>query len=163
MKKIIILLFIFLSGKAIAQQDSSQLFIRLNLNQKHLAYMGFMLSQRNTLNDRRVYDTLSRRIGSGLNPDSASVGNYRADYVLKFITGLGDEPVSSISSYWNELISGRSGWIGLQTQLNVLANNGNAGAIWLRRELVDLLARKQAPFTDKLNAGVNYLKTTIEY
>ena len=160
MKKLLFLLLI--SATAAAQTDTSRLLIRLNFMQQHIAYMGAELSQRNTLQDKRLHDTLAARIGTGTSPTTVVAGSYPAGFVIKFFERVADEQTGTAYTFLRELISGRSGYVGILSQLNTQVTDGNLVALWLRNELNELLKRKEAVMTEKLKQGADWLKTPLE-
>lgn len=159
--KTILSILLLISTTAIAQ-DSSRLTIRLSLKQKHLAYMGAELSERNTLADQRLRDTLSARIGSGTNLDSVVNAGYPVGFILKFFQAVSDEQTGTGYLFLNELLSGTGNVL---TQLNTKINNNHsdrAAALWLRGQINDLAARKKAPLDEKIQRGAAWLKTLID-
>ncbi len=160
MKKITFIFALFIAAQATAQ-DSSNMLIRLSLKQKHIAFMGAELSDRNTLKDLRIRDTLAARIGSGTKPDSVTTGSYPAHFVLKFLQKVSDEQAAVINGYLNELTKDAGNVI---TQLNTKISGNQpdkAAAIWLKGQLITLQAAKQAVLTEKLKAGVEWLKADL--
>jgi hypothetical protein len=161
MKKLLSII-LFVGTTAAAQTDTSRLLIRLNFMQQHIAYMGAELSQRNTLQDKRLHDTLAARIGNGTSPTTVVAGSYPAGYVLKFFEAVAREEAGVAYTFLRELINGRSGYVGILNQLNTMVTNGDLVALWLRTELLDLLKRKEAVMTEKQKGGADWLKTPLE-
>lgn len=156
-----VLFFLFISLKSSAQTDTSRQVIRLSFMQKHIAYMGAELSERNTLQDQRTRDTLAARIGSGTKPDSVTTGGYPAGFVLKFFQRLTDEQTGTAYDFFRELINGKTGYVGIVTQLNQRVNGGDLTALWLRSQLQELIQRKEAVMIEKLKGGAAWLKEDL--
>jgi len=160
--KTIILFLLITTTSAFAQSDTAKQIIRLNFTQDHIAYMGAELSMRNTLNDKRIHDTLAARIGSGTKEDSVTTGGYPAGFVLRFFQQLADEQTGAAYNYFRDLVNGKTGYVGILFQLNTQVQNGNLTALWLRRELNEMMKRKEAVLKEKKQSGIDYLKTPLE-
>jgi hypothetical protein len=162
MKTIILLLFI--STASFAQVDTGKLLVRLQFTQDHIAAMGSFLaderqpfSKDNYTSFMRINDTLALRIGTGTKPDSVTIGSYPVNFVIGFFSRLTDKQAGSIYSDLRDIINGKSGYIGILQQLNTQANDGNKVAAYLRKELIDLFARKQAVWIEEKERGKIFL------
>ncbi len=159
--KTILFYLLLIATAAQSQTDSASLLIRLQFKQKHIAYMGAELSERNTLKDQRIRDTLAARIGSGTKPDSVTTASYPAGFVLKFVERVSDEQAAAVYSYLNELLTGTGNII---TQLNTKISTNTTdkpAATWLMAQLINLQARKEAVLTEKLKNGATWLKSDL--
>lgn len=167
MKQLLIAFLCLYTVSSFAQVDSSKLPISLVLKQKHMEYMGAVMSTTSSIADAHFRDSLIKYMGSGNNPDSLVNVHFTAGTVLRFIQNLLSEQANTSYSAVYEVGNGGSGgFTGILAQLFLKAATVNVEqgvSKWLFVQINNSLVAGQNVYTEKLNTGKAWLQIPIIY
>lgn len=151
--KYILILFAFISTSAIAQVDSSQLLISLQLKTK---FALDMWPSNPTDKDARLLDSLRKVIGTGDSLEKVTTVKFKVGTYYKMVDEL---CANGVAAYYNDgiefftaplSVNGYSGFLSaLDYYVTQPANPSYAGALYLRWRIYDLIISKRAPISQK--------------
>jgi len=164
MKKIIIIILVFLSVKSTAQVDSTTLPITVTIPVKAVILYGYYLSQSFAWADRKAPDQINALVGSGTLPDSLTTVTLAAGKLSTFAINLLSDRYGALSTVNASIFSNSPsipGYTALFSQVNTIANGAGsqkAAGTYVKNQYNNYVATMAALYTQMQAAGLSWIK-----